>query len=140
MRLRTNAEGLLLADVTITHQGYTFSIADLVIDTGAVQSLISIDTVDAMFKRYDPSDQLHFMRGIGGAEPAIRRTIDHVRLGDFEVEHVDLDFGSLHEHGITGLIGLDLLLTGKFVINLVEMELHSNNGSLGAKSDSNSHL
>lgn len=130
MRVRTNAEGLLLADVTITHRGHTFSIANLVIDTGAVQSLISIDAVDAMFKTYEPSDQLHFMRGIGGSEPAIRRSIDHVRLGDYEVDQVELDFGSLHEHGITGLIGLDLLSTGKFVIDLVEMELRSNHGSI----------
>lgn len=130
MRIRTNAEGLLLADVAITHHGYTFLITDLVIDTGAVQSLISIDAVDTMFKTYEPTDQLHFMRGIGGSEPAIRRTIDYVRLGDYEAGHVELDFGSLHEHGISGLIGLDLLSTGKFVIDLVEMELRSNNGSL----------
>lgn len=130
MRIRISAEGLLLADVTISHRGRTFSIADLVIDTGAVQSLISIDAVDEMFRTYEPSDQLHFMRGIGGSEPAIRRTVDHVRLGDYEVARVDLDFGSLHEHGITGLIGLDLLSTGKFVIDLVEMELRSNHGFL----------
>lgn len=61
-------DGLLFASLTLFHGGYRIEVPDVVIDTGATQSLISIDAVDTLFQRYEPGDRLIYMRGIGGSE------------------------------------------------------------------------
>ncbi len=125
MRLKRSGDDLLLADITITHEGHTVVIPNLVVDTGAVESLVSIDAVEEIFKGYRPDDRLHFMRGIGGIEPAIRRKVDEVRLGEYTAYGLRLDFAPMNDHPrINGLIGLDLLVPGRFIVDLVNFDLY----------------
>lgn len=65
------------------------------------------------------------MSGIGGEEIAFRKVIDKVTFDTLEIDLFPLDFGDLDEgFGINGIIGLDILLRGKFVIDLEEMRVH----------------
>jgi len=116
-------DGLLFASVTLSHGGHRIEVPDVVIDTGATQSLISIDAVDTLFQRYEPGDRLIYMRGIGGSEASVRRRIDSVRFNAFVAENLHVDFGTLWDHpGINGLVGLDILMPGRFVIDLGLLE------------------
>lgn len=117
-------DGLLFASLTLFHEGHRIQVSNVIIDTGATQSLISVDTVDTLFQRYEPDDQLIFMSGIGGSEASVRRRIDRIQFDSFSADNFRLDFGSLKEHpGINGLVGLDILMPGRFLIDLERLEI-----------------
>ncbi|WP_028986472.1 retropepsin-like aspartic protease [Thermicanus aegyptius] len=119
-------DGLLFSSVVITYRGKSVTIRNVVIDTGAAESIISIDAVDDLFHSYEPDDQIRFMRGIGGREAAIRRKVDHVRMDTFVIKDFRMDFGPIGEYdGINGLIGLDVLIPGKFIVDLSRMQLYT---------------
>ena len=119
-------DGLLFSSIKVTHQGKIVTIPHVVIDTGAAESIISIDAVQNLFDSYEPGDQIRFMTGIGGREAAIRRRIDELKLDSFLAYDFHIDFGRIGEYdGINGLIGLDLLIPGKFVIDLHRLNLYS---------------
>jgi len=118
-------DGLLFSSIVITHHGKLMTIRNVVIDTGAAESIISIDAVDDLFHSYEPGDQIRFMTGIGGREAAIRRRVDQVQVDTFVIKDFQLDFGRIGEYnGINGLIGLDLLIPGKFIVDLSRMQLY----------------
>lgn len=120
-------DGLLFSSITIVHRGNSITIPNVVIDTGAAESVISIDAVETLFKSYEQEDQIRFMVGIGGREASIRRKIDRVLFDTFSVSDFHIDFGKIGEYsGINGLIGLDILIPGKFIIDLSRLQLYSN--------------
>jgi len=119
-------DGLLFAPVTISFRGKTIIVPNLVVDTGASQSLITMDAVEELDVSPELEDEYVFMRGIGGREPSLRKRIDFIQFDSYQLTDVYLDFGYLYGHaGINGLIGLDILESGRFVIDLDLMELHS---------------
>ncbi|XJZ27534.1 hypothetical protein ACF5W4_01310 [Bacillota bacterium Lsc_1132] len=64
--------------------------------------------------------------GIGGEEYSFRKRVDFIKLGTHEIQEIYLDFGNLVDWGINGLIGLDILMNGKFIIDLEKFELIQN--------------
>lgn len=121
-------DGLLFSYITITHHGKSIIIRDVVIDTGAAESIISIDAVQELFDSYEPEDQIRFMTGIGGREASVRRKIDLVKFDAFLAHNFRIDFGRIGEYsGINGLIGLDILIPGKFIVDLNRLQLYSAN-------------
>lgn len=119
-------DGLLFSSITIVHHGNSITITDVVVDTGAAESVISIDAVETLFRSYEPEDQIRFMVGIGGREASIRRKIDRVLFDTFSVSDFHIDFGKIGEYpGINGLIGLDILIPGRFIIDLSSLQLYS---------------
>ena len=112
--------------MTIAFRGQETTVEDLVVDTGAVQSFIAIDAVDGLDIAPEPEDACVFMRGIGGRELSLRKRVDGIQFDTYHAINVLLDFGQLAGHeGINGLIGLDVLEAGRFVIDLDAMQLRS---------------
>lgn len=117
-------EGLLLPTVTLTSGGHTISVPNVIVDTGAAQSLKSVDSVDEIFQRYEPTDELVTLGGIGGDAISVRRKIDIVQLDDFSTRDFLVDFASMVEHpGINGLLGMDILIAGRYVLDLRVMQV-----------------
>lgn len=115
---------LLHTTLTINHQGKTETIERLVIDTGAAHSLISSDAVFEL-GIYATNSEIITMYGIGGEDHAFRKVVDKISFGTYSSETVSLDFGFFDpSYGINGIIGLDILLPGKFVIDLDSMVVY----------------
>lgn len=118
-------DGLLFVSMTVTFRGRGRIIDNLVLDTGACHSVISMDLVDDIGIYGDMNDEIVVMHGIGGVERSIRKKIDSVEFGTFKLSEVKLDFANFDDHiGINGLLGADILKAGRFVIDLDEMELY----------------
>lgn len=118
-------DGLLFVSMTVTFQGKSKTIDHLVLDTGASHSVISMDLVDDIGIYGDIDDEIVIMHGIGGVERSIRKKIESVEFGTFMLPEVKLDFANFDAHfGINGLLGADILTTGRFVIDLDAMELY----------------
>ncbi|GAX88440.1 aspartyl protease family protein [Effusibacillus lacus] len=115
---------LLHTSLIITYGGRTESIDRLVVDTGAAQTLISSDAVFDL-GIFATDAEITTMYGIGGEDYAFRKMIDRIQFDGFEADEFYLDFGYFNkDYGINGIIGLDILLSGRFVIDLVDMDIY----------------
>ncbi|MFE8698135.1 retropepsin-like aspartic protease [Cytobacillus sp. FJAT-53684] len=117
---------LLEVEMAISYKGKTKILDKLVIDTGAAHTLISSDIVEDMGIYFENGDPLVSAYGIGGEEYSFRKQVDLIKLGTYEIPELKLDFGNLDDWGINGLIGLDILMNGKFIIDLDKLELVQN--------------
>lgn len=116
--------GLLFTAITIHYNGYTKVINNIVIDTGASHTLLSQDEVDDIGIRVTLEDDIITSYGIGGKELAFAKTVQAIEIGDdFILRDIQLDFTSFKYHNINGLLGLDILLNGKFNIDLNNLKL-----------------
>ncbi|TBL74679.1 retropepsin-like aspartic protease [Paenibacillus thalictri] len=116
-------DGLLFTEITIEFNGRSKQIENIVIDTGASHTLISQEAVDDINIKATKEDHFITSFGIGGEEHAFIKTVESITLGDYLIENVELDFTSFKFHNINGLLGLDILLEGKFIIDLFNLEL-----------------
>lgn len=117
--------GLILCSLTLSYRGNEMTINNLILDTGASETLIYRHAVQDLDIHLEDDDEFVFMRGIGGREMAIRKKVTLIRFGGFNALHFPIDFGDSEiDSGINGLLGLDILTAGKFVIDLSKMEVH----------------
>lgn len=116
-------DGLIFTEITIKYNGQTKVIDNIVIDTGASHTLISQDEVDDIGIKVTLDDDIITSYGIGGKEHAFTKTVQRVEVGDCIFEGIRLEFTAFRYHDINGLLGLDLLMGGKFNINLEKLEL-----------------
>jgi len=117
---------LLEVELTIFYKGKKKIIDKLVIDTGAAHTLISSDIVEDIGIYFENGDPLVSAYGIGGEEYSFRKSVDFIKLGTHEISEMKLDFENLDDWGIHGLIGLDILMNRKFIIDLEKLELVQN--------------
>ncbi|MBE1553366.1 aspartyl protease family protein [Sporosarcina limicola] len=119
----SDESGLLFTSIEISFRGKTKTIDRVVVDTGAVHSIIVVDEVSDIGIFFEPGDTLVNRIGIGGEEYCFSKAIDMVSLRNKDFLNVDIDFGNLDGFNINGLIGLDLLKTGEFLIDLKNLKL-----------------
>ncbi len=118
-------DGLLFVSLTLTYQGRTHTVDRIILDTGAVQSLIDRDAVAPLHLIPEEGDEIITMMGIGGAEHALRKRIESLQFDTYTQDEPWIDFGNLDAHpGINGLLGADVLVSGRFVIDLEEMAVY----------------
>ncbi|GIP45055.1 hypothetical protein J45TS6_35140 [Paenibacillus sp. J45TS6] len=118
-------DGLLFTSIKIRYKGREKQIHNVVIDTGASHTLISQDEVDDIGIRVSMEDEIITSYGIGGKEHAFVKKVESIELGEYKLEDHFIDFTSFPYDNINGLLGLDVLLTGKFSIDLNLLELRS---------------
>jgi len=119
-----NRGGLLFTSVEITYRGKTKVVENVVIDTGASQSLISQDSVSDIGIKVEGEDEIVTSYGIGGKEHAFVKHVDKINVAGFSMEDFQLDISDfLYEH-INGLLGLDIMMEAGFIIDLKRMEIY----------------
>lgn len=103
-------DGLICTDVEVTFEGKTKILKNVVIDTGAVQSIINSLAVEEMGISPKFIDEISTTVGIGGAMDFFVRKVEGLKFGETAIEDIELDFGEIDPKGeLMGLIGLDLL-------------------------------
>lgn len=120
-------DGLLFTSLEITFRGKSTVIDDIVIDTGAAETIISPDAVEEIEIVAELDDYIHSSYGLGGSlHNFYMKQVDGIRLGTVSLSQVKLDFGVIDPHGrINGLLGLDLLMRLNTVIDLKHLTLTS---------------
>ena len=112
--------GLLYTDITLTHEGKSIVVKDLIIDTGASHTIIHPDYLVLMDVGFCDNDTIVKASGYGGTvEYSVRKLIDNVSLGNISISNIKLDFGEIDPYErVNGLLGLDFLKEAKVVIDL----------------------
>ena len=113
-------DGLICTSVKIHYNGNTKIINNIVIDTGAVESILSSKAVHEIGIKVTSTDKSAVTRGAGGAKMRyFYKTIDEIEIGNIAFKNIKMDFGNIDPSGeINGLIGLDLLTSLHAVIDI----------------------
>ncbi|MDU0332259.1 MULTISPECIES: retropepsin-like aspartic protease [Paenibacillus] len=116
-------DGLLFTTILLSYEGRSKTIDNIVIDTGASHTLISQDAVDDLGIRVQAGDEIYTSYGIGGKEHSYVKKVDSIQIAELKIENAFIDFMSFPYEHINGLLGLDILMEGKFKIDLNTLEL-----------------
>lgn len=111
-------DGLLFTSLEIMYRGKSVCINNIVIDTGASQTLISQDCVEIIGIKVSGEDEVITSYGIGGKEHAFIKKVDQVIIDSYSIKNISLDFTGFQYDGINGLLGLDILLQAGFIIDV----------------------
>jgi len=119
-------DGLLFAHLSLAYHGRVVMVDNIIVDTGAAHTLIDSAAVELLSLATDEDDIIVTMAGIGGNDYAVRKTIDGLTFASYTIANPSLDFGNLVAHpGINGLLGMNILLQGRFVLDLNAMTVQS---------------
>lgn len=119
-----NRGGLLFTSVEVTYRGKTKIVENVVIDTGASQSLISQDSVSDIGIKVESEDEIVTSYGIGEKEHAFVKYVDKINVAGFSVTNFQLDISDFLYEDINGLLGLDIMMEAGFIIDLKSLEMH----------------
>lgn len=114
--------GLIFTTIEITHGGK--KIDNIVVDTGASHTVISQDCVEEIEIELTGEEEIVTCHGIGGEEHAFIKLVDSIKIGDIEFKNHKLDFTGHIYDDINGLLGLDILLDGNFIIDLKDLIIY----------------
>lgn len=117
-------DGLLFTSIQISFRGSTKVIENIVIDTGAAETIISPDAVEDIGIFAELEDSVNSFYGVGGSlHNFFTKSVVKVKLGEVSLED-KMDFGVIDPQGyINGLLGLDLLMKLGAVIDLRRLSL-----------------
>lgn len=111
-------DGLLFASLTLAHGGRAVTVDNVIVDTSAADTIVDIIAVEPLQLPVDEDDVIVRMAGLGGFDYAVRKTVDTLTFAGYTRMKPSVDFGTLVAHpGISGLLGMDILLQGQFVID-----------------------
>ncbi len=125
MKLRLE-RGLLFGQVLIFHGGKRLELDRILIDTGSAGCVFQTEELRKIGIEFEPDDELHRIRGVGGSEFVFSKRLAHLQVGDlnafdFQVEIGWMDYG----FALQGIVGLDFLMQTRAVIHLADLELQS---------------
>lgn len=111
---------LICTSINITYKGNKKTISNVVIDTGAVESILSSTIVKDIGINFTASDTTAVTRGAGGGKMRFfYKVVDELKIGNKVFKNIKMDFGNIDPSGeINGLIGLDLLKSLHAVIDV----------------------
>lgn len=117
--------GLPYISVTLNYQGQNLTFDKVLLDTGSMGTLFSIEKVDAIDLLPEPNDRIREICGIGGREYVFSKTIDPLVSGELVIENFKIEIGDMN-YGIDmdGILGIDFLLQSQAIINLEKLELN----------------
>lgn len=118
-------DGLLFTSIQISFRGSTKVIENIVIDTGAAETIMSPDAVEDIGIFAELKDSVNSFYGVGGSlHNFFSKNVEKVKLGEVNLEEVKMDFGVIDPKGyINGLLGLDLLMKLGAVIDLKRLSV-----------------
>jgi hypothetical protein len=117
--------GLLFTSIKLTYKGLSKVIENIVIDTGAAETIISPDIVEEIGIIAESKDTVSSFYGVGGSlHNFFSKRVDKIDIENIAVKDAKLDFGVIDPSGeINGLLGLDILVSTGAIIDLKRLEL-----------------
>ena len=112
--------------LSLTYNGMTLTLENVLLDTGSASTIIATDSVASIGLKPFPDDPIHEVFGVGGSEAVVEKIVPVIRidgstLRDFTIELGGMDYG----FALDGIAGLDLLLAVHANIDLDALELYA---------------
>ena len=104
--------------IIAVHCGIEFKIDNVLIDTGSSATIFALDYVRKFGIDSEPEDKIRKIIGVGGNEYVIEKRIDALIIDSVSIEDSIIQVGDMdYGFGINGIIGGDLLMRTKMIIN-----------------------
>lgn len=117
---------LITTAIIVTFHGKTLQIDNMIIDTGSSHTVISPDVLEEIGVTYENGDDIYEAYGIGGSVPFYTKVMDKIQIDTFNIHNIEIDVGVLpKDHN--GLLGLDILMTYNFIVDMDKLELYPSN-------------
>ena len=113
---------LITTSLSVTFRGKSLKINDVIVDTGSSHTVINPDILEKVGVSYENGDTIYEAYGIDGTVPFYTKVMDEVRIDTFTVGDFEIDVGILPNNH-NGLLGLDILKSYNFTIDLKKLEL-----------------
>lgn len=113
---------LITTTLSVTFRRKSIKIPDVIVDTGSSHTVISPEVLVEIGVTYENGDEIYEAYGIGGTVPFYTKLMDEIKIDTFTLKDFVLDVGILPNNH-NGLLGLDILKTHNFIINLEKLEL-----------------
>ncbi|MFD0670971.1 aspartyl protease family protein [Cohnella sp. GCM10027633] len=113
---------LLTTSLTVSYRGRELRLTDIIIDTGSSHTIISPDVLEEIGVSFDNGDTVYEAYGIGGTVPFYTKVMDEIVIDQLRIKNFEIDVGMLPQSH-KGLLGLDILKTYGFVLDMNELEL-----------------
>ena len=106
----TLVDNLPFIQVSISHQGRSKIIDNVLIDTGSGSTIFKVDILEDIGIKPEDDDVIATISGVGGSEFVFVKVIDCIEVGDLKVTGFKIDLGIM-DYGfeINGIIGMDFL-------------------------------
>jgi len=119
-------DGLAFVTVTLQANGQVLSLERVLLDTGSAGTVFKTDALELIGVFPLPTDPLRLLRGIGGDEAVIEKSIEALQVGALVIAPFTIQIGTV-DYGIVmdGILGLDFLLRAHALIDLESMQLPS---------------
>ena len=97
----------------------------VLIDTGSGACVFRTDDFEKIGIRHELEDKLNKMRGIGGYEYVIEKSVEKLEVGELSASPFTIQLGAL-DYGmqIDGIIGMDFLLKTGAKIDFEKLEIN----------------
>ena len=117
-------DGLPFVAVTLQANGQSLRLERVLLDTGSEGTVFKTDNLKTLGIFPQPTDRLRFLRGIGGDEAVIEKTIEVVQVGSLIAAIFTIQLGAV-EYGIAmdGILGLDFLRRTQAIVDFKALEL-----------------
>lgn len=118
------AYGLPFVSVIVSANGKDIEIDRVLLDTGSAATIFKTDDIEQLDVLLSLTDEITFMRGVGGREPVVEKRVDSIAFGDLVISPMTIQIGAL-DYGfpINGILGLDFLLQTGAQINFSTLEI-----------------
>ena len=118
------ANGLPYTRVILKHHGQERLLDHVLVDTGSGGTIFSTDILLSLGIHYDMQDEIHRIRGVGGAEFVFSKTVEQIAIEGVVLNNVQIEVGGL-DYGLPldGILGMDVLLRMPAVIDLAQCSL-----------------
>ena len=126
--MKINIEhGIPFIEAIFKHTNKEIAVSNVLIDTGAASSIISVDIALEIGLGPSPTDIIHRVRGVGGYEYVYEKVIEsitapNIDISNFVVEVGDMDYG----FNINAILGTDFLRRAKAKIDMENLTLTLN--------------
>lgn len=117
--------GLLFTSLQITYGNSSKIIDNIVIDTGASETILSPDVVEDIGLVAELGDVVNSFYGVGGSKHNFfTKKVNSIQIGSAKLSNIKMDFGLVDPKGrINGLLGLDLLIEIGATIDLKNLSI-----------------
>src|SRR2546425_445551 len=110
MKFRLNY-GIPTVAAEVNVDGQTILLENVVVDSGSSGTVFAADKLAVLGIGPLPDDVLYTVHGVGETETVYIRTIERLRLGNIQVNGIDIEVGGM-DYGfeIDGIVGTDFLV------------------------------
>lgn len=115
---------LITTTLSVIFRGKSLRINDVIVDTGSSHTVINPDVLEEIGVSYESGDTIYEAYGIGGTVPFYTKIMNEVQMDTLTIKDFEIDVGMLPNNH-NGLLGLDILKSYNFIIDLEKLELFS---------------